>query len=416
MTTNTAHVEDLLRELAPQVLAAVVRHHGNFDRCEDAVQEALLAAHQQWTSTGLPENPRGWLIRVASRRVIDQLRSDIARQRRETATAVAAPADAHLAPAADDQARPGDDTLELLLLCCHPELSQASRIALTLRAVGGLTTAEIARAFLVPESTMGQRISRAKQRVRAAGLQLGPPPEDEREARLKAVLHVLYLIFNEGYSATSGDDLQRPELTAEAIRLVRVLHRLLPDDTDVSGLLALMLLTEARRPARTRPDGALVPLAEQDRSQWNRTAIVEGISLTRDTLQRGPVGSYQIQAAIAALHAEAARAEDTDWPQIAALYRVLEQVAPNPMITLNHAVAVGMANGPELGLDVLRGLDEVLGDHHRLHAVRGHLLEMAGDRVAAARWYRSAARLTTSVPERRYLDDRVGSLDVGTAV
>jgi RNA polymerase sigma factor (sigma-70 family) len=410
VSAPSTSIEDLLRPLAPQVLTALVRHHRHFDLCEDAVQEALLAATLQWPGQGVPDDPRAWLIRVASRRVIDQLRSDGARQRRETAVAVAVPADALTAPPADDDAAPGDDTLTLLFLCCHPTLTPASRIALTLRAVGGLTTAEIARAFMVPEATMAQRISRAKQRVRAEGLQLQPPPEAEREERLGAVLHVLYLVFNEGYSATSGDDLQRPELTTEAIRLTRELHRRLPGHPDVTGLLALLLLTDARRPARTTHDGRLVPLAEQDRTRWDREAIAEGLGLTERALTQAPVGSFQIQAAIAALHAEAGSSDDTDWPQIAALYHLLERVAPNPMVSLNRAVAVGMARGPAAGLAVLDDVDQALRDHHRLHAVRGHLQEMAGDLQAARTSYRAAARLTTSVPERRYLEDRLARL------
>jgi predicted RNA polymerase sigma factor len=285
-------------------------------------------------------------------------------------------------------------------------------VALTLRAVGGLTTAEIARAFLVPEATMAQRISRAKQSIKAAGTTFQMPPEDERAARLRAVLHVLYLIFNEGYTATSGPDLQRADLTGEAIRLTRLLHRLLPDDGEVTGLLALMLLTDARRPARARPDGTPVPLAEQDRSLWDAAAIEEGVALVTGALASAPLGAYQVQAAIAAVHDEAPRAEDTDWPQIVALYELLERIAPNPMVTLNRAVAVGMVRGPQAGLELLATLDADgrLAGHHRLDAVRAHLQEMAGDAEAARASYRAAARRTTSVPERRYLEDRAARL------
>jgi RNA polymerase sigma factor (sigma-70 family) len=408
-----ARVEDLLRELAPQVLGALVRRHGHFDMCEDAVQEALLAAAVQWPDEGVPESPKGWLITVASRRLTDQLRSEQARRVREEAAAAQVPPDESLAPAPGDEQPPDqDDTLTLLFLCCHPELSPPSQLALTLRAVGGLTTAQIARAFLVPEATMAQRISRAKQRIKDTGVQFSMPPEHERADRLRVVLHVLYLIFNEGYTATSGPHLERSELTGEAIRLTRAVHRLLPEDGEVAGLLALMVLTDARRPARTRPDGALVPLTEQDRSRWNQDLIREGVALVTDALARAPIGPYQLQAAIAAVHAEAARAEDTDWPQILALYDLLERISPNPMVTLNHTVAVAMVRGPQAGLDLLETLDsdDRVAEHHRLDAVRAHLLEMTGDREAARAGYRLAARRTTSLPERRYLEARAARL------
>jgi RNA polymerase sigma factor (sigma-70 family) len=409
---SEARLDDLLRRLAPQILGALVRRYGHFDACEDAVQEALLAAAIQWPERGLPESPRGWLITVASRRLTDQLRSDSARRRREDATTALLP-DAHVALAPDEEpASDRDDTLALLFMCCHPELSAPSQVALTLRAVGGLTTAEIARAFLVPEATMAQRISRAKQRIKATGSSFHLPPEPERAERLQVVLHVLYLIFNEGYTASSGPDLQRSELTGEAIRLTRAVHRLLPDDREVAGLLALMLLTDARRPARTRPDGGLVPLAEQDRALWSHERIREGVALITDALPTGPIGPYQLQAAIAAVHAEAARAEDTDWPQIAGLYKLLDRIAPNPMVTLNRAVAVAMVRGPQAGLGLLATLaaDDRMVGHHRLDAVRAHLLEMAGDHDAARASYRNAARRTTSLPEQRYLEGRAARL------
>src|SRR5262249_10318670 len=282
-------IEDVLRELAPQVLGPLVRRFGHFDACEDAVQEALIAATVQWPAEGVPHNPRGWLVTVASRRVTDQLRSDEARRRPDGTTAKLAPPGAAVAP---DR----DGTLTLLFLCCHPALSPPSQLALTLRAVGGLTTAQIASAFLVPETTMAQRISRAKQRIKGSGARFEPPAEGERAERLGVVLHVLYLVFNEGYTATSGPHLQRTDLTAEAIRLTRVVHRLLPDDGEVAGLLALMLLTDARRPARSRPDGSLVPLEEQDRSRWDQDAIKEGVVLVTDALARAPIGPYQLQA------------------------------------------------------------------------------------------------------------------------
>jgi RNA polymerase sigma factor (sigma-70 family) len=410
-----AEIEGLLRELAPQVLGALIRRFGTFDTAEDAVQEALLAAALQWPVDGIPDNPRGWLVTVAARRLTDQLRSDVSRHRRETAAAALLPPEALVvpAPAATDEPEvETDDTLTLLFLCCHPALSPPSQLALTLRAVGGLTTEQIARAFLVPDATMGQRISRAKQTIRAAGGRFERPPETEWAGRLHVVLQVLYLIFNEGYTATSGPDLHRPDLTAEAIRLARDVHRLLPDDPEVTGLLALMLLTEARRPARALADGSLVPLDRQDRSRWSRPMIDEGTALITSALARGPVGPYQVQAAIAAIHDEAPLAEDTDWGQILVLYETLEVVAPNPMVTLNRAVAVAMVRGPRAGLELLAPLDgdPRLAGHHRLHAVRAHLLERAGDSAAATAEYRTAARLTSSLPERRYLETQAARL------
>ena len=411
-----AGVEDQLRSLAPQVLGAIVRRYGHFDLSEDAVQEALLAAAMQWPEQGVPDNPRGWLITVASRRLMDELRSARARRQRENAAATQASSDEAVAAApSEEQLGDQDDTLTLLFLCCHPALSPASQIALTLRAVGGLTTAQIASAFLVPEPTMAQRISRAKQKIKATGIPFHLPPEPERADRLRSVRQVLYLIFNEGYTASSGPDLLRSELTAEAIRLAREVRRLLPDDGEVAGLLALMLLTDARRRARTRPDGGLIPLAEQDRELWDAEPIQEGLALVTGALAQAPLGPYQLQAAIAAVHAEAARAEDTDWPQIVALYELLERISPNPMVTLNHAVAVAMARGPEAALDLLGTLetDDRIAGHHRLDAVRAHLLEMAGDLDAARSSYRAAARRTTSLPEQRYLEDRAARLAVG---
>jgi RNA polymerase sigma factor (sigma-70 family) len=411
--TTCDTIEGLLRRLAPQVLVALMRHRENFETAEDAVQEALLAAATQWPGSGLPDNPQGWLIRVAFRRMTDQLRGELARRRRETTVASRSLPEEFLAPPADAvDLQTEDDTLVLLLLCCHPAITPASQVALTLRAVGGLSSAEIAQAFLVPETTMAQRISRAKQQIKASGARFRMPPEHERAERLRTVLHVLYLIFNEGYTTTFGPELQRSELTREAIRLTRAVYQLLPEDGEVAGLLALMLLTDARRLARTRPDGTLVPLAEQDRSRWNRQSINEGITLITHTLACTPLGPYQLQAAIAAVHAEPARAEDTDWRQILALYQLLECMAPNPMVTLNHAVAVAMVQGPRAGLQFLGPLDadERLTRHHRLHAVRAHLLEMAGDHQGARVCYRTAAQLTTSVPEQQYLQDRATRL------
>ena len=405
-------IEDQLRELAPHVLGALVRRYGHFDMAEDAVQEALLAAAQQWPAQGQPTNPRAWLITVASRRLTDLLRSDEARRNRETTViALDRPEDLH-APPVDEQSQSGDDTLTLLFLCCHPALTPPSQIALTLRAVGGLTTDQIARAFLVPETTMAQRISRAKQTVKKAGARFRLPATEEWTDRLDAVLHVLYLVFNEGYTATTGADLQRPDLTAEAIRLARNVFRLLPDNGEAAGLLALMLLTDARRGARTTDDGSLIPLAEQDRTRWDTSSIDEGVAIVSDALARAPLGPYQIQAAIAAVHDEASSTDTTDWPQIAQLYRVLDQLAPGPMVTLNRAVAVAMVDGPRSGLDLLATLDgdQRLAEHHRLSAVRAHLLEMAGDTVAARDAYLDAARRTTSTPEQNYLRARAERL------
>jgi RNA polymerase sigma factor (sigma-70 family) len=402
LSAGPVRIEDLLRELAPQVLGVLVRRHGQFDACEDATQEALIAAALQWPEEGVPDHPRSWLVTVASRRLVDAWRSDIARERREVSASVQ-----EVDNAAPDQ----DDTLVLLFMCCHPALSQPSQLALTLRAVGGLTTAEIAKAFLVPEATMGQRISRAKQSIKRAGLQFDLPPAAERADRLRVVCQVLYLIFNEGYASSSGPTAQRTDLTSEAIRLTRLLHRLVTEP-EVAGLLALQLLTDARRPARTRPDGSLVPLADQDRLLWSAALIDEGIELVTRTLGTAPIGPYQLQAAIAAVHDEAGTAQETDWPQILALYEVLERIAPNPVVTLNRAVAVAMVHGPRAGLALLGTLedDERMAQTHRLAAVRGHLLEMSGDLVAAQAAYRTAARMTASIPERNYLTLRAARL------
>ncbi len=401
--------ERLLRELAPQVLAAVIRRYRDFDAAEDAVQEALLAAAQAWPR-GRPDDPRAWLIQVAFRRLTDQSRADQARRRREDEHGAELQRELEAeAPAADE----GDDTLLLLFMCCHPSLTPASAISLTLRAVGGLTTAEIAKAFLVPEATMAQRISRAKQTVQESGVPFQRPGPSEWPARLGQVLHVLYLMFNEGYTSSSGEALHRSELTGEALRLARGVHRVLPEEPEVTGLLALMLLTDARRPARTDAGGELVPLHEQDRSKWEAAAISEGVALISAALPLGQVGPYQLQAAIAAVHDEAPRAEDTDWPQILALYRVLERVAPNPMVTLSATVAIAMVHGPAAGLQRLEELakDKLLTEHHRLDAVRAHLLDMAGDARGAAAAYRLAAERTDSAPEQRYLAARAARLD-----
>ncbi len=404
-------IEHLLRELAPQVLGPVVRRFRDFGACEDAVQEALIAAAERWPSEGLPSNPRGWLIQVAIRRMIDHVRSEVARRDRETSAAEETPFIVGPIAYMDADIDP-QDTLVLLFMCCHPALTTASAVALTLRAIGGLTTAEIARAFMVPEATIAQRISRAKQTIQMSGVAFSMPEAPERAQRLTAVLHVLYLIFNEGYTASSGGALQRTDLSDEAIRMTRQVHQLLPEDPEVAGLLALMLLTDARRAARSDANGDLIPLDEQDRSLWNREAIAEGIALISATLSRGAVGEYQLQAAIAAVHDEAEKAEDTDWPQILALYTVLERMTENPMVALNRAVAVAMVNGPRAGLELLAPLeqDARLKSGHRLDTVRAHLLERAGDLAAAEQLYRAAALKTTSVPERHYLITKAARL------
>ncbi|HEX8051366.1 MAG TPA: sigma-70 family RNA polymerase sigma factor [Thermoleophilaceae bacterium] len=403
-------VEELLRELSPRVLAALVRRHGSFETCEDAVQEAMLAAIDQWPRQGVPDNPHGWLVHVASRRWIEQWRSDSARARRERAVASLE------VPAAAAQPEPAqeDDTLTLLLLCCHPSLTPPSQVALTLRAVGGLTTAEIARAFLVPEATIGQRISRAKGRIRASGGEFRLPPDSTLPERMAAVRHVLYLIFNEGYTASSGPALSRVDLTAEAIRLTRQLLERLPDDGEVRGLLALMLLTDARRAARTDADGNLVPLSEQDRSRWDAELIAEGVELISEALASAPLGPYQLQAAIAAVHDEAADPGETNWPQILALYDLLRVVGPGPMVTLGRIVAFAMVHGARAGLDELARSEAQVEEaaHHRVDAVRAHLLELTGDRRAARNHYELAARGTLSIPEQRYLSKRAAALEV----
>jgi RNA polymerase sigma factor (sigma-70 family) len=407
--------EHLLRDLAPQVLGIVCRRFGDFAASEDAVQEALIAAAVAWPRDGVPDSPRAWLLQVAQRRMTDHVRSEIARRNREGA--LAAETDFVVEPSNRDAPEFGhgidhDDSLLLLFMCCHPALTPASAIALTLRAVGGLTTAEIANAFLVPEATMAQRISRAKQTIKNSGVSFEMPGERERAERLGSVLHVLYLIFNEGYASSIGPDLQRSDLANEAIRLTRAVHSLLPKDNEVAGLLALMLLTDARRPARTGADGELIPLAQQDRTSWDRQLIAEGVALISATLSRGSVGPYQLQAAIAAVHDEAARHEDTDWPQILALYALLMRMTDNPMVALSHAIATAMVEGPRTGLELVAALDkdERLAEHYRLDAVRAHLHEMAGDHEAAIGHYLAAAGRTASIPERDYLSAQAARL------
>ena len=404
---DAAPIEDLLRELAPQVLGVLARQSGDFDAAEDAVQDALIAAADHWPRDGLPESPRAWLLRTAGRRLIDQRRSEQARSSRELQTGL----EAATSPAATPPDE--DDTLTVLFLCCHPSLTPASAIALTLRAVGGLTTAQIASAFLVPEATMAQRISRAKRTIRDAGATFRMPAAGtpEHEAALRNVLHVLYLVFNEGYVSSGGSELDAPELADEAIRLARLVHGQLPEDAEAAGLLALMLLIDARRPARVDASGDPIPLADQDRSRWDRARIAEGVTILDAAIATGRVGEYQFQAAIAAIHDRAPTAAETDWSQIAALYEMLERITGSPVVRLNRAVAAGMADGPAAGLALLDGLDGTVAAH-RLEAVRAHLLEMAGDADGAVRHYQAAARLTTNLPEQRYLAMRAARLRV----
>jgi RNA polymerase sigma factor (sigma-70 family) len=411
--SSNRRVEPLLRELAPEVLGAVIRRFRDFAASEDAVQEALLAGASQWPKDGIPDDPRAWLVRVAARRITDHVRAETARRRRESVVVGLVPPEDQLALGPDEEdANAHDDTLVLVFMCCHPALSPASAIALTLRAVGGLTTAEIARAFLVPEATMAQRISRAKQTIQASGVPFVRPGAEDVAPRLGAVMRVLYLVFNEGYAASSGAALERTDLSSEALRLARMLHRLVPDEAEVTGLLALMLLTDARRAARTGPAGELVPLDEQDRSRWDRAAIAEGVTLVTAALSSGAVGPYQLQAAIAAVHDEAPSVEETDWEEILGLYGLLVDMTDSPMAALNHAVALAMVYGPAAGLERLDALagDPRIADQHRLDAVRGHLFERAGDREAAARCYERAAGRTASVRERDYLRLRAARL------
>jgi len=411
--TPESTIWHLLRDLAPQVLAAVTRRHGDFADAEDAVQEAVIAASTQWIADGVPSNPRGWLYQVAVRRLTDHVRAELARRRREDVVARESWAIETVIPSIVGEVRADeDDTLLMLFMCCHPALTPPSAIALTLRAVGGLSTAEIANAFLVPEATMAQRISRAKASIRESKVPFAMPTDAERAERLASVLQILYLIFNEGYASSVGTDLARADLTNEAIRLTRALHDLMPRDGEVAGLLALMLLTDARRLARSGPHGELIPLDEQDRSLWNRDAIAEGAALVTRALSTGEAGPYLLQAAIAVVHDQAPRAADTDWGQILTLYEALRRIVDNPMVALNHAIASAMVHGPQRGLELIAALegDARIAEHYRLDAVRGHLYERAGDAARALTHYRAAAGRTASVPERDYLLLKASSL------
>ncbi len=406
-------LEALLRDLGPAVLGALMRRFGDFASAEDAVQEALFSAARQWRAEGLPDNPRGWMIQVAVRRLTDQWRGDLARRERE-AVYFAENRVIEKAPVPMDRAGEAeqDDMLILLFMCCHPAIDSPSAIALTLRAVGGLTTAEIANAFLLPVATMAQRIGRAKQKIKDSAIPFVLPTEKEKAERLGSVLHVLYLIFNEGYASSVGPHLQRSDLAWEAIRLAREVHKLLPEHCEVAGLLALMLLTDARRKARTGPEGELISLADQDRSLWDQELITEGSALLSAALTKGAVGPFQLQAAIAAVHDEAAQAADTDWPQILALYRLLKGMLDSPMVALNHAIAAAMVHGPLVGLDLVAKLDVpgCLAGHYRLDAVRAHFHEMANNDLLAKEHYLRAAARTSSAPERDYLHRRVSRL------
>jgi len=398
--------QDLLRDLAPKVLGGLLRRYRDFGGCEDAVQEALIAAAMQWPTQGVPDNPKGWLITVATRRLTDQIRADTARRLREQLVVSLIPADEQIALAADAAGvNERDETLDLYFMCCHPALSAASQVALTLRAVGGLATGEIARAFLVPEATMAQRLTRAKLTIKSAGAAFPELTPADRAARLPVVLKVLYLVFSEGYTASGGDQLYRVDLSTEAIRVARLLVRLLPDDPEVGGLLALMLLTDARRAARTGPNGELVPLDQQVRSTWDRTRILEGEQILQRALSRGTTGPYQIQAAIAALHDQAENSEATDWVEILSLYELLLRFNDSPMVRLSRAIALAMVEGPTAGLVALDDLavDPRISTHHRLDAARAHLLERAGQHAEAIRYYRQAAQRTSSTPEQNYL-------------
>ena len=397
-------IQQQLRALTPQVLGILVRRYRDFPGCEDALQEALIAAAAQWPRDGIPDNARGWLLKVATRRLTDQIRADTARRLREQLVVSLVPADEQIAHAAD-AASDRDDTLDLYFMCCHPALSLSSQVALTLRAIGGLTTAEIARALMVPEATVAQRVSRAKQTIKRAGGSFGEPTSLEQSERLPAVLNVLYLIFNEGYAPTSGTDVVRVDRSSEAIRVTRLLRQRIPAHPEVTGLLALMLLTDARRNARVDDEGMIVPLDEQDRSRWHRGQIAEGVALLQEALAAGAVGKYQIQAAVAALHDEASSTDTTDWPQILALYTLLQWMADSPMVRVSRAIALAMVAGPVAGLRALDSLaaDPVLRDHYRLAAARAHLHERAGNREQAVVLYREAADSTTSTAERHYL-------------